>query len=69
MAMAHGTGARGLRTIMEQTLLDGMYELPTMQEVTRCLVDASAIRRRSDVHLTTADGTVVPMPTVERMSA
>ena len=69
MAMAQGTGARGLRTIMEQTLLDVMYELPTMKEVTRCLVDASAIRRRSDVHLTTADGTVVPMPTVERMSA
>ena len=69
MALAHGTGARGLRTMLEQTLLDVMYELPTMKEVTRCLVDASAIRRRSDVQLMTADGAAVPMPTDERMSA
>jgi ATP-dependent Clp protease ATP-binding subunit ClpX len=69
LAMAQGTGARGLRTILEQTLLDVMYELPTMKNVTHCLVNAAAIRRQSDVRLTTANNEIVPMPTVDRMSA
>ena len=68
-AMAQGTGARALRTILEQTLLDVMYELPTMKKVTRCLVDADAILGKADVKLTTADDTLVPMPSRERMSA
>jgi ATP-dependent Clp protease ATP-binding subunit ClpX len=69
LAMAQGTGARGLRTILEQTLLDVMYELPTMKNVTHCLVNAAAIRRQSDVRLTTANNEIVPIPTVNRMSA
>ncbi|MEN8168169.1 MAG: ATP-dependent Clp protease ATP-binding subunit ClpX, partial [Pseudomonadota bacterium] len=32
-AMARKTGARGLRTILEQVLLDTMYDLPSMEEV------------------------------------
>ena len=69
MAIAQGTGARGLRTILEQTLLDVMYELPTMKEVSRCVVSVEAIRLTADVELTTDDGSVVPMPTIQRMSA
>ena len=69
LALAQGTGARGLRTILEQTLLDVMYELPTLKNVTHCLVNGSAIRRQSEVLLTTANNEVVPMPTVDRMSA
>ena len=69
MAMAQGTGARGLRTILEQTLLDVMYELPTMKEVARCVVGTEAIRRTAEVELTTADGDFVAMPTIQSMSA
>ncbi|MES9861338.1 MAG: ATP-dependent Clp protease ATP-binding subunit ClpX, partial [Candidatus Thiodiazotropha sp. 4PDIVS1] len=38
-AMARKTGARGLRTILEQVLLDTMYDLPSMDEVTKVVVD------------------------------
>jgi len=42
-AMERKTGARGLRTIMEQVLLDIMYELPSMRRVSKVVVDSSVI--------------------------
>jgi ATP-dependent Clp protease ATP-binding subunit ClpX len=42
-AMERKTGARGLRTIMEQVLLDIMYDLPSMDRVSRVVVDESVI--------------------------
>ena len=42
-AMERKTGARGLRTIMEQVLLDTMYDLPSMHNVGKVVVDASVI--------------------------
>ncbi|MBK1699869.1 ATP-dependent Clp protease ATP-binding subunit ClpX [Thiococcus pfennigii] len=42
-AMERKTGARGLRTIMEQVLLDIMYELPSMESVSKIVVDESVI--------------------------
>jgi ATP-dependent Clp protease ATP-binding subunit ClpX len=42
-AMLRKTGARGLRTILENVLLDTMYELPSMRNVTKVLVDESVI--------------------------
>jgi ATP-dependent Clp protease ATP-binding subunit ClpX len=42
-AMERKTGARGLRTIMEQVLLDIMYDLPSMDHVSRVVVDASVV--------------------------
>jgi ATP-dependent Clp protease ATP-binding subunit ClpX len=42
-AMARKTGARGLRTVMEQTLLDIMYDLPSMENVSKVVVDESVI--------------------------
>ncbi len=43
-ALKRKTGARGLRTIIEETLLDVMYEIPSMPDVARCIVNADAIR-------------------------
>jgi ATP-dependent Clp protease ATP-binding subunit ClpX len=43
-AYAQRTGARGLRTIIEGTLLDVMYEIPSRSEVKRCVITADAIR-------------------------
>ena len=43
-AIEQGTGARALRSILEHTLLDVMYELPTLNNIARCAVDADAIR-------------------------
>jgi ATP-dependent Clp protease ATP-binding subunit ClpX len=42
-AMQRNTGARGLRSIMEQALLDTMYDLPSMDNVTKVVVDETVI--------------------------
>ena len=43
-AMERKTGARGLRTILEGLLLDTMYELPSMENVEKVVVDESVIK-------------------------
>ena len=68
-ALKQNTGARGLRTILEQTLLDVMYELPTMPEVATCTVDADAILGKAPVRLATRSGEVFSMPSWEKKSA
>ena len=47
-AMARKTGARGLRTIMESTLLNSMYELPSLENVSKVVVDESVIEGDSE---------------------
>ena len=42
-AMKRKTGARGLRTILEQILLDTMYDLPTLHDVSKVVVDEGAV--------------------------
>ena len=42
-ALARKTGARGLRSIIEQVLLDTMFDLPTMENVSKVVVDESTI--------------------------
>jgi ATP-dependent Clp protease ATP-binding subunit ClpX len=42
-ALKRKTGARGLRSILENVLLDTMYELPTMENVTKVVVDETTI--------------------------
>jgi len=42
-AMARKTGARGLRTILEQILLDTMYDLPSMENVRKVVIDENVI--------------------------
>ena len=42
-AMERKTGARGLRSILEQALLDTMFELPGMQNVEKVVVDESVV--------------------------
>eukprot|EP00456_Euglypha_rotunda_P021569 TRINITY_DN1844_c1_g1_i3.p2 TRINITY_DN1844_c1_g1~~TRINITY_DN1844_c1_g1_i3.p2 ORF type:complete len:115 (-),score=40.63 TRINITY_DN1844_c1_g1_i3:88-399(-) len=38
------TGARGLRTILENILLDVMYDLPSMQNVSKVVVDEAVVK-------------------------
>jgi len=45
-AMGRKTGARGLRTILEETLLDVMYEIPSRSDVVKCVVNGDTIRRK-----------------------
>ena len=46
MALIRGTGARGLRAILEECLLDVMYELPSRSDVTQCVVDAGVVKQQ-----------------------
>ena len=46
-AMERKTGARGLRSIVESVLLDTMYELPSMENVSKIVVDETTIKGES----------------------
>lgn len=45
------TGARGLRTILENVLLETMYELPQMENVTKVVVDGGVVRGETKPYL------------------
>ncbi len=45
-ALLRGTGARGLRAILEEVLLDVMYDLPSRNDVGRCVVDKGVVLER-----------------------
>ncbi len=47
-AVERKTGARGLRSILEQSLLDTMYDLPSMENVSKIVVDEASIRGESN---------------------
>ncbi|MCL5973505.1 MAG: ATP-dependent Clp protease ATP-binding subunit ClpX [Ferrimicrobium sp.] len=42
-AMLRGTGARGLKAILEEVLLDVMYEVPSRDDVTKCVIDEQVV--------------------------
>ena len=45
------TGARALRGIVEELMLDVMYELPSRKDVTRCMVTREMVEKRSTAEL------------------
>ena len=47
-AMERKTGARGLRSILESVLLDTMYEVPSMENVSKVVIDESVIKGDSE---------------------
>jgi ATP-dependent Clp protease ATP-binding subunit ClpX len=59
-AMGRKTGARGLRTIIEETLMDAMYEIPSRPEVVKCVVNGDTIRRKVRPLLLTETDLPVP---------
>jgi ATP-dependent Clp protease ATP-binding subunit ClpX len=53
-AMLRTTGARGLRAILEEVLLDTMYELPSREDVARVMIDGDVVVER-------VNPTLIPM--------
>jgi ATP-dependent Clp protease ATP-binding subunit ClpX len=53
------TGARGLRTIIEETLLDVMYEIPSRTDVRKCVITADTIRSQKPPLLVTRADRVI----------
>ncbi|EQD56428.1 ATP-dependent Clp protease ATP binding subunit Clpx, partial [mine drainage metagenome] len=50
-AIQRKTGARGLRTILEQILLDVMYDLPSLKGASRVVIDESVIAGQSQPYI------------------
>jgi ATP-dependent Clp protease ATP-binding subunit ClpX len=42
-ALLRGTGARGLRAILEEVLLEVMYDLPSRDDIGKCLIDRTSV--------------------------
>lgn len=59
-ALKRKTGARGLRTIVESVLLDTMYELPSLDNVSKVVVDESVIEHKSEPYLIYEAAATVP---------
>ena len=58
-SMLRGTGARGLRAILEEVLLNVMYDLPSRQDVGKCLISGDVVREK-------VNPTLVPRSTKTR---
>ena len=57
-ALERRTGARGLRSIIEQSLLDTMFDLPSMKNVSKVVVDESVINSQGQPLLIYSDQAV-----------
>jgi ATP-dependent Clp protease ATP-binding subunit ClpX len=56
LAMKRGTGARGLRSIIEKCLLDVMFEAPGAEAIARVVINAAVINGESSAPIYDADG-------------
>jgi len=46
LAIRRGTGARGLRSIIEDIMLDLMYEIPSLENISECRITEAVVRDR-----------------------
>ena len=58
------TGARALRSIVEELMLDFMYEVPSRKDVTRCIITREMVEKKS-----TAELLILPTPMMKPESA
>jgi ATP-dependent Clp protease ATP-binding subunit ClpX len=58
-SMLRGTGARGLRAILEEVLLNVMYDLPSRQDVGKCVITREVVLEK-------VNPTLVPRSKVRR---
>lgn len=54
-AIRRNTGARGLRAIVEEIMLNVMYDLPSRNDVTKCVITKDVIAKKEEPFLVTAD--------------
>ena len=55
-AIKQKTGARGLRTVVEELLLDVMYEAPSLPDIKKCVVSQDTVMNRQRPLLVTESG-------------
>ena len=61
-ALDHQTGARCLRYVIEDTLLDVMYDLPSLEGVKRCVVDRDSVEGGVPPTLFSKSGKTIELP-------
>ena len=59
-SIRHKTGARGLRTVLEDTLLDVMYDIPSRGDIKQCVVTVDSIENGERPLLLNGSGKPVP---------
>ncbi|MGN7476803.1 ATP-dependent protease ATP-binding subunit ClpX [Solibacillus silvestris] len=69
LAIERKTGARGLRSIIEATMLDVMFELPSREDIKKCVITAETIRDKAEPTLILDDGSVLTKDDNEKTSA
>jgi ATP-dependent Clp protease ATP-binding subunit ClpX len=52
LAIQRGTGARGLRAVLEEAMLDLMYEIPSRLEVVGCTITRDVVEKKAEPILT-----------------
>ena len=58
-AIERKTGARGLRSIIEGIILDVMFDLPSRDDVAKCIITGATIKEEQSPKLVLKDGTTV----------
>lgn len=53
LALANKTGARGLRTILEDVLMDIMFNIPAMENIAECIITKDKLTTKNPVLLRT----------------
>lgn len=67
-AIERKTGARGLRSIIENIMLDVMYDLPSLDEVKECVITKESVQGKAQPTLYREDGTIFEMDNGEVVS-
>ena len=65
-ALKQNTGARALRTIMEDILLDLMYEIPSIENVHSCVISKDVAEKRVPPSLLDEDGNEIDWETIRK---
>jgi ATP-dependent Clp protease ATP-binding subunit ClpX len=54
-AIKRNTGARGLRSIIEDMMLDVMYDIPSRKDVTKCVINKEVVDKKESPLLLTGE--------------
>jgi ATP-dependent Clp protease ATP-binding subunit ClpX len=65
-AIERKTGARGLRSIIEGIMLDVMFELPSREDIQKCIILAETVKNSAAPKLVLNDGSVLELPKPEK---
>ncbi|MCJ8007013.1 ATP-dependent protease ATP-binding subunit ClpX [Lederbergia wuyishanensis] len=58
-AIERKTGARGLRSIIESIMLDVMFELPSRDDISKCIITKDSVVHNKPPKLVLNDGTII----------